>query len=254
MSTFYRWVSEDFLAGPPGFCDSERVEGPWFKSKEQAIKHAELNVYKKSSEYSYCRTPTNKYHIVTREEKSASQTSVSPKESEKSEKFEKSEESKKSISQMFVPPKEYEKSEKFEESKKSDSQMSIPPEESEKSEKSNSSKKIKEKNLKNVDVLDELISQINNMKFSCTSFQFTAVGMRFRGGHMFSDKDHITLQKDDENSHDKNAVKILVDNKHVAYATREDAVRLRRIDDFENKRVIFKQHFPASAKLELLMD
>jgi hypothetical protein len=43
-----------------------------------------------------------------------------------------------------------------------------------------------------------------------------AVGMRFRGNHDFSTDDIITLELDD-NHVDKYAIKILVDNKHVAF-------------------------------------
>ena len=60
---------------------------------------------------------------------------------------------------------------------------------------------------------------------------FTAVGMRFRGNHIFTLEDRIVLQEDNNNPHDPNAVKILVvtgDDSltHVAYTSRYECPRL----------------------------
>ena len=51
---------------------------------------------------------------------------------------------------------------------------------------------------------------------------FTAVGMRYRGGHRFTEEDVITLQPEPLNKHDANAIKILANGEHVAYVSRED--------------------------------
>ena len=59
----------------------------------------------------------------------------------------------------------------------------------------------------------------------------TAVGMRFRGNHGFTVQDNILLVKEDENPRDANAVKIMVDGRHVAYVAREDCRMARRAID-----------------------
>jgi len=95
---------------------------------------------------------------------------------------------------------------------------------------------------------------------------FFAVGMRFRGNHMFSSEDEILLEKENDNPHDNNAIKILVKNKkyegestvasykHAAYVTRNDAIELRKINDFEKYKVEFRKRFAASAEMVLKIE
>jgi hypothetical protein len=89
--------------------------------------------------------------------------------------------------------------------------------------------------------------------------EFFAVGMRFRGNHIFRFEDKIRLEKEDDNPYDSNAIKILVHNSeakwiHVAYVAREDAVKLRRkVKDFVNCKIVFKTRYAASARLALII-
>ena len=82
---------------------------------------------------------------------------------------------------------------------------------------------------------------------------FTAVGMRFRGNHVFSSGDSIVLQEDDNNPHDVNAVKILVVGEnsltHVAYASRHDCLRLRAAMTGGRRRAYLIAGSPMSARL-----
>jgi len=85
---------------------------------------------------------------------------------------------------------------------------------------------------------------------------FTAVGMRFRGNHVFSPEDRIVLQEDNNNPHDANAVKILVGTDdsltHVAYASRNDCPRLRAAMSEGRTSARLIERYPMSAKLNLL--
>jgi hypothetical protein len=61
----YAWISEEFLAGPPGYCDSECVWGPLLPSKILAELHAKANVKRETDSYPHVRSGTNQYKIVT---------------------------------------------------------------------------------------------------------------------------------------------------------------------------------------------
>lgn len=83
------------------------------------------------------------------------------------------------------------------------------------------------------------------------SLGFMAVGMRFRGNHNFSEDDNITLELDDDNHVDKYAIKILVDNKHVAFVAAEDNRKLRNIDGLLDRNVHIVKKYANSVKMEL---
>jgi hypothetical protein len=104
-------------------------------------------------------------------------------------------------------------------------------------------------NEKKISVLQSQLS--SGLVLNKSQVKFVAVGMRFRGGHVFSEGDEITLEKEDDNLHDSNAIKILVQGKHVAYVVRNDAIKLRGISKFEENKVKFVRMFAASAELTM---
>jgi len=57
---------------------------------------------------------------------------------------------------------------------------------------------------------------------------FTAVGMRYRGNHTFSETDVVTLRQEPTNPHDRNAVQILVGGQPVAYVLATDCAAVGR--------------------------
>ena len=79
----------------------------------------------------------------------------------------------------------------------------------------------------------------------------TAVGMRFRGSHSFSAQDKITLAKEDENPKDPNAVKIMVDGRHVAYVAREDCRQARQAIDSGVSSAQFVDRSALAARLSI---
>ena len=81
---------------------------------------------------------------------------------------------------------------------------------------------------------------------------FTAVGMRFRGNHVFTPEDNVTLQREDENPHDPNAVKILVGGRHVAYVSRDDCPQVRAAISRGRSEARFVENYPQSACLALV--
>ncbi|OZJ01422.1 hypothetical protein BZG36_05707 [Bifiguratus adelaidae] len=81
---------------------------------------------------------------------------------------------------------------------------------------------------------------------------FMGVGMRYCGNHQFSEDDIIKLEKEDNNPTDKTAIKILVNDKKVAYVAKEYTQRLRKIPNLEEKEIKFLKNFPYSCKLELI--
>jgi len=98
----------------------------------------------------------------------------------------------------------------------------------------------------------ELGAPVNETK----SITFVAVGMRYRSPtspHVFSENDQISLEKEDDNPVDKNAIKIIVDKQHVAYVGREYTRMIRDIDQFEDKPIRWVCNFPQSAKMKLLI-
>ena len=59
---------------------------------------------------------------------------------------------------------------------------------------------------------------------------FSVVGMKYYGNHEFclDDEEHITLKKESNNTHDRNAIKVLVKNNHVAYISSEDNIKVNK--------------------------
>lgn len=56
---------------------------------------------------------------------------------------------------------------------------------------------------------------------------FTVVGFKFRGVEpSIVNGGVLTLERDTNNIHDKNAIKLLVNNQFVSYVSREDTVKL----------------------------
>ncbi len=58
---------------------------------------------------------------------------------------------------------------------------------------------------------------------------FSVVGMKYYGNHEFShnDENDIKLEKDSNNIHDKNAIKVLLEDKHVGYISTEDNIKVK---------------------------
>lgn len=78
--------------------------------------------------------------------------------------------------------------------------------------------------------------------------------MRRRGSHIFTAKDEIRIETDDDNRFYKYAVKIMVKKVneflHVAYAACEDCLKLRRAMEKNGQHsVYFIEHYAQSAKL-----
>jgi hypothetical protein len=67
--------------------------------------------------------------------------------------------------------------------------------------------------------------------------KFYAVGMRYYGDHIFTMDDDIHLEKEDDNPHDSNAIKVMVDGVHKAYVSKLENKSLRCVKDFEHKKV-----------------
>lgn len=56
---------------------------------------------------------------------------------------------------------------------------------------------------------------------------FSAVGMKYRGNYIFKRTDKVSLVLENDNPYDKNAIKVVVGGKHVAYVCRDDTLRVR---------------------------
>jgi hypothetical protein len=80
---------------------------------------------------------------------------------------------------------------------------------------------------------------------------FTVVGFRFRPGKpqpgCLVGKE-IQLVSESTNQHDPNAIKVMVDNKHVAYVTRLDCDDVKKIMDCGNYSISVLETFRASAR------
>ncbi len=59
---------------------------------------------------------------------------------------------------------------------------------------------------------------------------FSVVGMKYHGNHEFSqyDENNIKLEKDPNNIYDKNAIKVLIEDKHVGYISTEDNIKVKK--------------------------
>lgn len=80
--------------------------------------------------------------------------------------------------------------------------------------------------------------------------------MRFRGNHNFTPADVITVEEDNENVHDANAVRVMVESPdgtraHAAYASRGDCLRLRQAISAGRTSASFVRHHPQHATLSL---
>ncbi|KAK5821051.1 hypothetical protein F5H01DRAFT_339857 [Linnemannia elongata] len=85
--------------------------------------------------------------------------------------------------------------------------------------------------------------------------EITFVGMRYRGGHVFSTSDQVKLERDHKNPVDKNAIKVMVLKNgkwaHVAYVARDDAYALKDQLGIENMKLTYLRAFLASVKYRL---
>eukprot|EP00667_Euglena_gracilis_P017383 EG_transcript_18300 len=80
---------------------------------------------------------------------------------------------------------------------------------------------------------------------------FSVVGMRFYGDHSFQETDKVALQKDPENKHDPNAVKVLVGDQHVAFVLAVDCLTVRAVISRPKYRIRLVKKYPASALFSL---
>jgi hypothetical protein len=73
--------------------------------------------------------------------------------------------------------------------------------------------------------------KVSKLKMSSSQYLvFSVVGMKYYGNHEFclNDEEHITLKKESNNTHDRNAIKVLVKNNHVAYISSEDNIKVNK--------------------------
>jgi len=85
--------------------------------------------------------------------------------------------------------------------------------------------------------------------------EITFVGMRYRGGHVFSSSDKVRLERDHKNPVDKNAIKAMVLKKgvwvHAAYVGRDDASALKDQLGIEHMKLTYLRAYVASVKFRL---
>ncbi|KAG0259693.1 hypothetical protein BGZ95_004612, partial [Linnemannia exigua] len=85
--------------------------------------------------------------------------------------------------------------------------------------------------------------------------EITFVGMRYRGGHVFSPSDKVKLERDHKNPVDKNAIKVMVFKNgtwiHVAYVGRDDANALKDQLGIEHMKLTYLRAYLASVKYRL---
>ncbi|KAF9151475.1 hypothetical protein BG015_006604 [Linnemannia schmuckeri] len=85
--------------------------------------------------------------------------------------------------------------------------------------------------------------------------EITFVGMRYRGGHVFSPKDQVRLERDSKNPVDKNAIKVMVFKNgtwiHAAYVGRDDAFALKDQLGIEHMKLTYLRAYLASVKYRL---
>lgn len=85
-----------------------------------------------------------------------------------------------------------------------------------------------------------------------TYLTFTVVGMRFLDNkHVFKTSDDLWLQPDDNNPYDPSAVRVMIGDKHVAYVTRTDCPKIRRMISRGFDKAMLVHQFPNSAVLTL---
>lgn len=102
--------------------------------------------------------------------------------------------------------------------------------------------------------INKFISEKEYDDMGDDAIRFFVVGMKFHGNHIFTNEDNgkISLEKEDDNPYDNNAIKVLVNKKHVAYVAKEYAAELRKISDLEHKTVEYQKSFPNSAILTMI--
>ncbi|KAF8945462.1 hypothetical protein BGZ47_002609 [Haplosporangium gracile] len=85
--------------------------------------------------------------------------------------------------------------------------------------------------------------------------EITFVGMKYRGGHVFSPKDQVRLERDNKNPVDKNAIKVMVFKNgnwiHAAYIGRDDANALKVQLGIEHMKLTYLRAYLASVKYRL---
>jgi hypothetical protein len=83
--------------------------------------------------------------------------------------------------------------------------------------------------------------------------KFYAVGMRFNGDHVFTMDDDIRLEKEDDNPHDSNAIKVMVNGVHKAYVSKLDNKTIRCVTDFEHKKVKLIANYSTCSSMNLIV-
>jgi hypothetical protein len=89
------------------------------------------------------------------------------------------------------------------------------------------------------------------VEYNKYAFEFSVVGMRYNGNHIFSDDDDISLEPEDGNQYDQFAVKVIVNNTKVGYVCRRHAREIRDTPNFRKKKVSFIKQDKLSATLSL---
>jgi hypothetical protein len=85
------------------------------------------------------------------------------------------------------------------------------------------------------------------------NIKFYAVGMRYYGDHVFTMDDDIRLEKEDDNPHDSNAIKVMVDGVHKAYVSKLENKGIRYVEDFEHKKVKLIANHAACSSMNLMV-
>jgi hypothetical protein len=83
--------------------------------------------------------------------------------------------------------------------------------------------------------------------------KFYSVGMRYYGDHVFTMDDDIRLEKEDDNPHDSNAIKVMVDGVHKAYVSKIENQGIRCVEDFEHKKVKLIANHSTCSSMNLIV-
>ena len=85
---------------------------------------------------------------------------------------------------------------------------------------------------------------VKKKKIKTKNLKVTVVGMKFRGGHIFSARDTISFIPDPHNVYDPNAIKVMVAQRHVAFVSKNNAYELHsclsKVTGVEFKKNIVK--------------
>ena len=86
---------------------------------------------------------------------------------------------------------------------------------------------------------------VKKKKIKTKNLKVTVVGMKFRGGHIFSARDTISFIPDPHNVYDPNAIKVMVAQRHVAFVSKNNAYELHsclsKVTGVEFKKNIVKR-------------